>query len=78
MPRLTFYGAKEMVTGSAYLLETDGTRILLECCLVQGSREQEKSNDQPFPLDPGKLDAVILSHAHLDHLGRLPKLVAEG
>ncbi len=78
MARLTFYGATEIVTGSAYLLETGGRKILLECGLVQGSRDQEAANEQTFPFEPGKLDAVVLSHAHLDHSGRLPKLVADG
>ncbi len=78
MTKLTFYGATERVTGSAYLLETDHACILLECGLIQGSREQQKSNRNPFPFDVGKLDAVVLSHAHLDHSGRIPKLVSDG
>ena len=78
MAKLTFYGATEGVTGSAYLIETGQTTVLLECGLVQGSREQEKANEEPFPFDVGRLDAVVLSHAHLDHSGRLPKLVADG
>jgi len=76
--KLTFYGATEGVTGSLYLLETETATILLECGLFQGRREEEKSNDKPFPFDIKKLDAVILSHAHLDHSGRLPKLVGDG
>ena len=78
MAKITFYGATEGVTGSLYLLETESSTILLECGLFQGSREEEKSNDKPFPFDSGKLDAVVLSHAHLDHSGRLPKLVSAG
>jgi len=78
MAKLTFYGATEGVTGSAYLLETELATILLECGLFQGSREQEKANEEPFPFDISRLDAVILSHAHLDHTGRLPKLIADG
>ena len=78
MAMLTFYGATESVTGSAYLIETGQAAILLECGLVQGRREQEKANAEPFPFDIGKLDAVVLSHAHLDHSGRLPRLVADG
>ena len=78
MAKLTFYGAIEGVTGSAYLLETDAATVLLECGLYQGRREEEKSNGEPFPFDIHKLDAVVLSHAHLDHSGRLPKLIADG
>ncbi len=78
MAKLTFYGATEGVTGSAYLVETEAATILLECGLVQGSREEEKANEEPFPFNVRKLDAVVLSHAHLDHTGRLPKLVADG
>ena len=78
MAKLTFYGAIEGVTGSAYLLETGDATLLLECGLIQGNRKMEKANKQPFPFDVRNLDAVILSHAHLDHTGRLPKLVADG
>ncbi len=78
MAKLTFYGATEGVTGSAYLLETGDSAILLECGLVQGSRAEEKANEEAFPFNARKLDAVVLSHAHLDHSGRLPKLVADG
>ncbi|MCP5366656.1 MAG: MBL fold metallo-hydrolase [Hyphomicrobiales bacterium] len=78
MARLTFHGATEGVTGSAYLLRTDRARVLLECGLVQGGRQAEAANRDPFPFDPRDLDAVILSHAHLDHSGLLPRLVAEG
>jgi len=78
MAKLTFYGATEGVTGSMYLLETGRSRILLECGLFQGSREEEEGNARPFPFDIKTLDAVVLSHAHLDHSGRIPKLVADG
>lgn len=78
MARLTFYGATRGVTGSAYLLETDHSTVLLECGLIQGSREEEMANEEPFPFNIGDIDAVVLSHAHLDHSGRLPKLVADG
>jgi len=78
MAKLTFYGATEGVTGSAYLLETDSATVLLECGLFQGSREEEKANNEPFPFDIHKIDAMVLSHAHLDHSGRLPRLIAEG
>ncbi len=78
MAQITFYGATRGVTGSAYLIETDKTRILLECGLIQGTREESARNRNAFPFDPGTLDAVVVSHGHLDHSGRLPKLVADG
>lgn len=78
MAKLTFYGAVTGVTGSAYLLETDKTRLLLECGLIQGSREEEKANDEPFPFQIDNIDAIVLSHAHLDHSGRIPKIVKDG
>ena len=78
MAKLTFYGAIHGVTGSAYLLETERATVLLDCGLYQGTREEEKLNHEDFPFNPETIDSVILSHAHLDHSGRLPKLVAEG
>ncbi|WP_455201914.1 MBL fold metallo-hydrolase RNA specificity domain-containing protein [Kaarinaea lacus] len=78
MAQLTFLGSTEGVTGSLYLLETDQARVLLECGLFQGVKEDGKVNRAPFPFDVNSIDAVILSHAHLDHSGRLPKLVSDG
>lgn len=78
MTSLTFLGATGQVTGSCYLLETHHQRILLDCGLFQGSKETEKQNHEDFPFDPASIDAVVLSHAHLDHCGRLPKLVKDG
>ena len=78
MATITFYGATEGVTGSNYLIRTDTVTVLLDCGLFQGSREEEQANEEAFPFDINELDAVILSHAHLDHSGRIPKLVAEG
>ncbi|MCW9013133.1 MAG: MBL fold metallo-hydrolase [Gammaproteobacteria bacterium] len=78
MATLTFYGATEGVTGSNYLLTTDSASILLECGLFQGRSEEESANKEAFPFEISELDAVVLSHAHLDHSGRIPKLVAEG
>lgn len=78
MTSLTFFGATGQVTGSCYLLETDSSRILLDCGMFQGSRETEKQNEADFPFEPASIDAVVLSHAHLDHCGRLPKLLKDG
>ncbi len=78
MAKLTFYGAVDGVTGSAYILETRSATILMECGLIQGGRKAEQLNRAAFPFDLDKIDAVVISHAHLDHSGRIPKLVAEG
>lgn len=78
MAQLTFLGSTEGVTGSLYLLETEHARVLMECGLFQGVKEDGKVNRAPFPFDVNTIDAVILSHAHLDHSGRLPKLVSDG
>jgi len=78
MTTLTFLGATGQVTGSCYLLETKHKRVLLDCGLFQGSKETEKQNAADFPFNPATIDAVVLSHAHLDHCGRLPKLVKDG
>jgi metallo-beta-lactamase family protein len=75
---IEFYGAASGVTGSCHILRVGGYRVLLDCGLIQGSREEEARNAEPFPFDPGAIDAVILSHAHLDHSGRLPLLVRQG
>ncbi|XOV79489.1 MAG: MBL fold metallo-hydrolase RNA specificity domain-containing protein [Aestuariibacter sp.] len=78
MASLTFLGAVDGVTGSMYLLQTQSSRILLDCGLFQGRREEEAGNSRPFDFAPDTIDAVVLSHAHLDHSGRLPLLVKEG
>ncbi|MFN3581052.1 MAG: MBL fold metallo-hydrolase, partial [Pseudomonas sp.] len=78
MALLTFHGATRQVTGSCYLLEANGRKVLLECGMTQGFRRDEAHNRNRFPFDPNTLDAVIISHAHLDHSGLLPKLTAEG
>lgn len=75
---LTFLGAAGTVTGSRHLLESDRARVLLDCGLFQGLRELRQRNWQDPPLDVRRLDAVILSHAHIDHSGYLPRLVKSG
>ena len=78
MATLTFLGAVEGVTGSMHLLKTAHSTLLLDCGLYQGRRDEEAKNHEPLPVDVSQLDAVILSHAHLDHSGRLPILLREG
>lgn len=79
MAQLTFIGAAGVVTGSKHLLETDsGARVLLDCGMFQGLRELTDRNWTPPPVDPRHLDAVVLSHGHLDHCGYLPALVQQG
>lgn len=75
---IRIFGAAQQVTGSCFLLQVAGRRILVECGLFQGPREIEDKNRQPFPFDPARIDAVILTHAHLDHSGRLPLLIKGG
>ncbi|MBZ5557676.1 MAG: MBL fold metallo-hydrolase [Acidobacteriia bacterium] len=75
---LTFLGAAGTVTGSKHLLEVDGHRVLIDCGLFQGLKALRLRNWEPFPIDPASIDAVILTHAHLDHCGDLPRLVAAG
>lgn len=82
--KLFFYGGAETVTGSNYLLQTPSTssgqaiKILIDCGLSQGESFSEKSNWEKFPYDPASIDAVLITHAHIDHTGRLPKLFKDG
>ena len=76
--QLTFYGAAGEVTGSCHLLQVNGHRLLLDCGLIQGSAEDEARNARDFPFAANEIDAVLLSHAHLDHSGRLPLLMRRG
>jgi len=75
---LTFLGGARTVTGSKYLLEHNGRRVLFDCGLFQGLKELRLRNWNEFPVSPASLDAVVLTHAHLDHVGYLPRLVAQG
>jgi len=76
--KLEFFGAAGEVTGSCHILTVGKSRILLDCGMIQGSRKDEARNRAPWPFDPGSVDAVVLSHAHIDHSGRLPLLVKSG
>lgn len=76
--KLTFHGAAQEVTGSMHLLEVNSQRILLDCGLFQGRRSETYDRNLNFPFDPKSIDTVVLSHAHIDHTGRLPNLVKQG
>ncbi len=78
MVKLGFYGAAGEVTGSNFLIETDKHKYVVDCGLFQGAGEFTELNDDPFEYPAGEVDALIVTHAHLDHIGRIPKLVAEG
>ena len=75
---LTCLGAARTVTGSKHLLEVDGRRLLVDCGMFQGIKELRERNWQPLPVPPQSIEAVVLTHAHLDHCGLLPRLVAQG
>jgi metallo-beta-lactamase family protein len=75
---LEFHGAAAEVTGSAHLLRFGQRQVLIDCGMRQGGKEEEKRNRKPFAFDPRRLDAVVATHAHIDHVGLLPKLVRDG
>ena len=72
--KIHFFGASRTTTGSMYLIEVNGKKLLLECGLFQGHREESERLNKTFPFDPRQVDAVVLSHSHLDHAGKLPAL----
>ena len=76
--RLSFYGAVESVTGSCFLLETPNGKLLVDCGMHQGERMGSKKNLEPFGFTPDHIAAVVVTHAHFDHTGRLPDLVKQG
>lgn len=78
MAKITFYGGVGSVTGSKYLVESNGRRVLVDCGLFQGEKELRERNWAPQPFDPTSIDAVIITHAHIDHTGFLPRLVKLG
>src|SRR3972149_3749290 len=78
MAQITFHGAAQTVTGSKFLLEANGAHVLVDCGLFQGLKELRLKNWQPTPFNVKALDAVVLTHAHLDHTGFLPRIVKDG
>ena len=76
--KITFLGAAKLVTGSNYLIETKNSKFLMDCGLFQGSKSISRMNYQPFAFNPEEIDFMVLSHAHMDHSGRIPKLIKEG
>lgn len=78
MAKIDFFGASQEVTGSNYLISGDSGRFLVDCGLFQGARVNEEKNYESFKYDPKNIDALIVTHAHLDHIGRIPKLVKDG
>lgn len=81
--KISFWGAVREVTGSCHLIEIKDSqgklkKVLIDCGMFQGERFSEEKNHQPFPFDPAEIDVVLITHAHLDHVGRLPKLIQEG
>ncbi len=75
---LTFCGGVGSVTGANFLLEVSGKKMLIDCGLVQGSRFADEENHKAFPYDPASIEYLLVTHAHIDHIGRIPKLVAAG
>lgn len=76
--KITFLGAAKTVTGSNFLVEAAGKKFLVDCGMYQGSAEEEYENEAPFAFDINEIDFVLLTHAHIDHSGRIPKLYNEG
>ena len=76
--KISFHGADQGVTGSCHLLECGDKRILIDCGMYQGRRELAEENAEPFGFDPESIDFLLLTHAHLDHCGRIPLLAKRG
>ena len=78
MPKITFLGAAGTVTGSKYLLEADGKKLLVDCGLFEGAKDLKQRNWDKLSIDPATIDWVLLTHAHIDHTGYLPRLTRNG
>ena len=76
--RIQFLGATREVTGSCFLVNINNHNLLVDCGLIQGTHKHERHNEDKFPFNPAEIDALILTHAHLDHSGRIPLLVKRG
>ena len=76
--KISFHGADKNVTGSCHLVECAGKRVLIDCGLYQGQKEITAENTGDFGFDPANIDFLVLTHAHLDHCGRIPLLVKRG
>ena len=75
---ITFLGAAGTVTGSKYLLTLGNKKILIDCGLFQGHKELRQRNWEAFPMKPSNIDAIVLTHAHIDHTGYIPRLIKDG
>jgi len=75
---ITFLGAANTVTGSKFLLADENQQVLVDCGMFKGIKELRLKNWQPFPINQAELDAILVTHAHLDHCGYLPRLVRQG
>jgi metallo-beta-lactamase family protein len=78
MVKISFLGAAQTVTGSMHLVEANSHRVLLDCGMFQGRREESNARNRNLPFDPKTIDRVILSHAHIDHSGNIPTLCKSG
>ena len=78
MIELSFHGAAGTVTGSKYLVSCNGEQILIDCGMFQGAKELRERNWAPLNFDPAEIRAVVLTHAHVDHVGYLPRVVRQG
>ncbi len=78
MSRISFYGGVGMVTGANFMLDTGDAKTLVDCGLIQGDRFAMEANADPFSYDPKEVDTLVVTHAHADHIGRIPKLVGDG